>query len=396
MLDDDTPPVAAPVPRTRGRSLRNTSRHPAGQAQGQAETPVQRSGPQELGGASQLAHGQRRQQALQQSVDMDDRLNVRPPGCDAHLQPLPEPLAAHAAVRPSSGSVALDEAGDQALGGKPGSPVASLPSFRPEQLSHPEGVTLPAAAMTTQPSTQGTYTPRDPAPQSSVQKGMPGAAAPQEDSHRDAAGLRVGSRAKQRGHPQQSSREALHVLLRRLLRTLLALSFLIIRQAQEVGAVCLWQMARSTLGLLKELCCRFSVGLHAAATGLVRKVHTGRGRTAIAVDALARLMERWETFLRRSAASASAAASRAKAETVAARASAVSTAAAVGSKWKAVASGAQAAAHMVADSLTPDTRDPSAEWDRRRDDGSIELLHEEALATGGPSPGYGGMIRASK
>lgn len=381
MLDDDVPPVAAPVPRTRGRSRRNTTRDPIGQTESQAGTPAERLGPQEVGGALRFGHGQRRLQAVQQFVDMDGRLDACTPRYDARSQPLPQPLAACPVSRPSTGPVVFDKAAAPLLRGKPGSPVGSLPAFHPKQLSHPAGVALPMAAMTTQPSTQGSSTPGVPEPHSNVQKGTPGTAASQENPHRVGPGFGEGDHTKQRERSQQSSKEALHVHLGRLLRAVLALSFLIIRQVHEVAVVCLWQLARTTLGLLKELCCRCSVGLHAAAAGLIHKVHTGRGRPAIAVDALAKLLQRWETFLKRSAASASAAASRATAETVAARASAVSTAAAVGSKWKSMTSGAQAAAHVVADSLAPDTRDARAKCDRRCEDGSIELTHEEALAT---------------
>lgn len=374
-LGDDPPAVAAPIPRTQGCTLSSSSSHSMGSSRRLAGAEAEERLQQGLPGRLRPENEQQRQHALQQAGREDGSLATEAACFSEDSLPASPAVAAGIAAQACTATATAASRGPR---GHAGSEVARERLRPRQQLPNHAGPSPPVAG---QPMVEGNFPPQGHHEKSNGGDGMAGPAYVQKnylpirrDYVEEPCNSQPGERS-QRGITGLARSQ--RSLLGQLLRAIVALALLILRQVQEVAVVCLWQMVHAILGVLRQVCCRCSIGLHAAAAGLVGRVRSGRGRMAIALDAFASLLQRLGLLLKRGAATASAAESMAASEALAARVAAVGTAAAVGSKWKAMTSGLQKAARSA--STAEDLRMPE---EFAHADGSLELTHEEALATG--------------
>lgn len=355
---NESPPVGATVPRTQGGSRSHANRHYPGRYRRHSGAKLEPNRQQRSAGVSQKEHAQLQHQT-KQSDEMDS------------------PFQADTATpTSSSGPEKLGGSGPSRLSQAPRAVAStSLPHPHLQQQQHAKSAcrhpvdgqlvdSIPVCPQsqeeneTSRDEMERThFTPKNP-PEQNWNDGQPKVHPDQSQQ-----------RSKERTQDQRT-------LLERVLRAVMGLIILLFQQAQELAAVCLWQMIRAILGLCKQLCCRCSVGLYAAAEGLGSRVRTGQGTTSIILGVIVKLLQQAGELLNRGAVAAAAAASRARDETRASRAAAIGTAVALGSKWNAMKTGRQTASDK-----TEASEDLGSADCYQSNDGSLELSPEEALAT---------------
>lgn len=160
-----------------------------------------------------------------------------------------------------------------------------------------------------------------------------------------------------------------------------AFAFIVIRQVQAGAMISLWLTMQMAFGILTQLSARCSLGLFAAAAGLISRIRGRRDRRAIALRAFAKLLQTSGKLLRRCASAGAAASSHAAAKARAARAAAVDMEAMAASKWTELKK-----CGFSVEAPRPQERGKSEEYNAQEtallcDDGSLRLTPEEALAT---------------
>ncbi|XP_026190934.1 uncharacterized protein LOC34620928 [Cyclospora cayetanensis] len=388
MLHSDAPAVAAPIPNSRGCSLKGPSRRSISRSHRQQKADINEAQREEPADINTLESAESQQQCLQKAPEKaaarwttfpaeagwTSAVQLEVPPADS-IRRSEKPRAKPGTVATVVGSKAIAKAHVEYSFNRQEPSNKNTPASLPEVEDAADPQSVESGAFVQRHRQVQSSEPHAAAVHSHAQQTPP----PTRQGFNNEPGRRRSSvngrqRKAEFPHPRGGS-------LDRWAWTLVALAALLLRALKEVLAICLWQALQGSLQLMNQLGSRCSVGLHLTAAGLFRRARLGRGRMVIATDALARLTQNSGDLIKHGAATASAAASRAAAEAVAARVAAVNAAATAGSTWNSLVSAlwhaptpaTNASEPAGADSETTETLPESQRY--------VQLTPEEALAT---------------